>query len=88
MFQTPEGLKLCRARLTLVACDLPARAMLLGMKHHNGRCACLYCYHNGTTIGDDHLHRYWPYNPTAVGRTHDTIMRDVSEAVHSNTAVS
>ncbi|XP_062519358.1 uncharacterized protein LOC134194453 isoform X2 [Corticium candelabrum] len=87
-FQTAEGQQLCHARLTLVTCDLPARAMVSCMKQHNGICACIYCYHTGITVGDDHLHRYWPYNSTAACRTHESIIRDVLEAVQSKTAAS
>ena len=87
MLQTAEGLQLCRFRLALVTCDLPARAMVVAMKNHNGQCACLYCYHTGITVGDDHLHRYWPYDPIALRRSHASFIQDVSEAVHSNTPV-
>jgi hypothetical protein len=87
VFQTEEGLRLRRFRLVTVTCDLPARAMVVGMKNFNGISAYLYCYHRATTVGDDHLHRYWPYNPDTLDRTHASIIRDISEAVHSMTPV-
>ena len=57
----------------------------MSMKHHNGRYAC--CYNPGVTIGDDDLHRYWPYDPTADARSHESIMADIKEAMTAQTPV-
>ena len=56
--QTPSGDMLARAVLLACSVDLPARAMLLNMKQWNGIQGCLYCNHEGVTLGTDHLHRY------------------------------
>ena len=87
IFETGRGMQRCRARLVLVTCDLPARAMLLCMKNHNGISACCYCYHPGMTIGDDHLHRYWPYDSTFENRTHESMKQDVITATATHSAV-
>ena len=86
-FETARGMQRCRARLVLVTCDLPARAMLLCMKNFNGIAACCHCYHPGMTIGDDHLHRYWPYDGTLERRTHESMKQDVITATATNSAV-
>ena len=80
---TPEVLQHCRALLILITCDLPARAMVLCMKQHNGQHACPYCYNPGITVGDDHLHRFWPYKSDATARTHADVVGDVTQAVDS-----
>lgn len=67
--QTPCGDKVGRAILLSCSVDLPARAMLLNMKQWNGRHGCLYCNHEGVTLGTDHLHRYWPPKDSQVGLT-------------------
>ena len=87
MFETAEGCQHCTARLILITCDLPARAMLLCMKNHNGKCSCCYCHQEGVTVGDDHLHRYWPYDSNATPRSHDELRRAVIEAVNIQSPV-
>ena len=87
LFETARGMQRCRARLVLVTCDLPARAMLLCMKIVNGIAACCYGYHPGMTIGDDHLHRYWLYDGTLERRTHESMKQDVLTATATNSAV-
>lgn len=77
------------ARAILLSCsaDLPARAMLLNMKQWNGRHGCLYCNHEGVTLGTDHLHRYWPPKDSQV-RTHSSLMADAEAATKSGSPVS
>ena len=58
--------------------------MLLSMKQHNGVCACCFCYHSGMAIGDDHLHRYWPYDCNTVARSHESVLEDIREATESH----
>ena len=60
--QSPAGPNVARAILINCSVDLPARAILTNMKQWNGKYGCLYCEEEGTTIGDDHLHRYWLYS--------------------------
>ncbi|XP_062507169.1 uncharacterized protein LOC134183600 [Corticium candelabrum] len=80
-FKTAEGLQHCKVILIFITCDLPARAMILCMKQHNGQYACPYCYNPGVTIGSDHLHQYWPIKHDAIARTHASVVSDVTEAV-------
>ena len=87
LFETARGMQRCRARLVLVTRDLPARAMLLCMKNFNGIAVCCYCYHPGMTIGDDHLHQYWPYDGTLERRRHESMKQDVITATATNSAV-
>jgi hypothetical protein len=54
MFETPEGLQHCRAKLIIAIYNLPAREMLLCTKNYNGLSACCFGTHTGITIGDDH----------------------------------
>ncbi|XP_062507747.1 uncharacterized protein LOC134184148 [Corticium candelabrum] len=86
LFETARGMQRCRARLVLVTRDLPARAMLLCMKNFNGIAVCCYCYHPGMTIGDDHLHQYWPYDGTLERRRHESMKQDVITATATNSA--
>ena len=67
--------------------DLPARAIVSNMKQFNGRYGCLYCEEEGTTLGADHLHRYWPYKTNATPRTHSSLLRDTQKAVTTETCV-
>lgn len=86
--QTPDGI--VTARLILLNCsvDLPARAMVTNMKQWNGVNGCLYCEDQGTTIGTNHLHRYWPHQVHSMKRTHASLLRNAAEAVRLGTTVS
>lgn len=71
---TPAGDMTSRAILLNASVDLPARAMISNMKQWNGAHGSLYCEDQGTTVGGDHLHRYWPYRD-AVSRSHASLLR-------------
>lgn len=62
--------------------------MITNMKQWNGLNGCLYCEDAGTTVGGDHLHRYWPYEGLSVPRTHASVMNNAEEAVKKGDAVS
>lgn len=76
---TPAGDMTSRAILLNASVDLPARAMISNMKQWNGAHGCLYCEDQGTTVGGDHLHRYWPYRD-AVSRSHASLLRNAEMA--------
>lgn len=68
--------------------DLPARAMATNMKQWNGAYGCLYCEDSGTTVGGDHLHRYWPDQGASTARSHLSLLKNSQEAVQSGQPVS
>ncbi len=74
--QTPAGPLIARAILIASSFDLPARAIVTNMKLHG----CLYCEDLGTTVGGDHLHRYWPDEGPSVARTHASLMKHANDA--------
>lgn len=84
---TPDGPSIAHAILLSSSFDLPARAICLNMKQWNGAYGCAYCEDAGTTIGGDHLHRYWPYKDS-VARTHASLMQNAVNAVTCGNAVS
>ena len=84
---TPDGAMTLRAMVPLFNGDLPAKALVLEMKNHNGKCGCPHCETEGATREGDHLHRYWPYCP-AVLRTHTSVMHNAEEAIRNGYAVS
>ena len=77
----------CRAILLTCSVDLPARAMITNMKQWNGANGCLYCEEEGTTIGCDHLHRYWPYKDATL-RTRTSLLHNAEMAITTATTVS
>ena len=84
----PEGIITAHAILLQCSADLPARAPLTNMKQYNGCWRCLYCNSKGTTHGTDHLHRFWPHDPSSTLRSTQSIADDAHEAVHTGEAVS
>ena len=86
--QTPDGALIARAILLCCSFDLPARAIALNMKQWNGAYGCLYCEDMGTTIGGDHLHRYWPHQDSVQTRTHASVFQNAVDAVRTGNAVS
>ena len=85
--QTPAGVLVAGAVLLCCSVDLPARAMLMNMKQFNGTCGCLYYEDEGTTVGTDHLHRYWPKQNTSSPRTHSSILSNARDAITSGSVV-
>ena len=57
------------------------------MKQWNSAHGYLYCEDAGTTIGGDHLNRYWPYQDT-VARSHASLLQNAVDAVTTGDAVS
>ena len=86
--RTPEGNTTAHAILLQCSADLPARAPLTNMKQYNGCWGCLYCDNKGTTHGEDHLHRFWPHDPSSSLRSAQSIVDDACEAVCTGEAVS
>ena len=85
---TPAGVMVCRAILLNCSVDLPARAMITNMKQWNGENGCLYCEDTGTTIGSDHLHRYWPYKHATPARTKTSLLHNAQSALSTERVVS
>jgi hypothetical protein len=85
--QTPSGSLIARAMLLNCSVDLPARAMLVNMKQWNGVHGCLYCEDPGVTLGNDHLHRYWPHQDSSVLRNRASLLKNAELAIRSGTSV-
>lgn len=64
-----------------------SRAIVLNTKQWNGAHGSLYCKDKGTTVGGDHLYRYWPYC-SSNERTHASLLYNAENAVMTGTAVS
>ena len=71
----------------MLSADLPAKALVLNEKQYNGQYGCSYCESQGSTPPGDCLHRYWPYEPNIVLRTHAGVVENAKEAVRGNDAV-
>lgn len=84
---TPDGQYTAHAMLLQCSADLPARASLTYMKNFNGMWGCLYCMNPGKTEAPDHLHRFWPKDPSAVLRTKESYIEDGKMALSSGDAV-
>ena len=81
---TPAGEMVARVALLLCSVDLPARALVTNTKRWNG---CLYCESDGVTIGSDHLHRYWPYQPSSRLRSRELLLSNAEMAVTTGNTV-
>ena len=53
----PSGQMQAHAMLLHCSVDLPARALVLNMKHFNGQCGCCYCEDQEKTSPTNRLHR-------------------------------
>ena len=84
---TPSGAMVARAILLCCSVDLPARAMITNMKQFNGKHGCLYCEDEGTVIGSDHLHRYWPQKTSCTSRTHQSVLSNATDAIATGSVV-
>lgn len=87
LVKTSDGVKYARAIVLNCSVDLPARAMICNMKQFNGRHGCLYCEEEGTTIGQDHLHRFWPRQAVSVPRSHTSLLQNARMATTTGTVV-
>ena len=61
--------------------------MVLNEKQFNGQYGCSYCESEGSTPPGDHLHRFWPYEPNLVLRTHAGVVENAKEAMRENDSV-
>lgn len=84
---TPAGAMVARVALLLCSVDLPARALITHMKQWNGINGCLYCENDGVTIGSDHLHRYWPYQPSSRLRSRASLLSNAEIAITTGNTV-
>ena len=84
---SPQGKKVCRAIILQVSADLPARSRLANMKQFNGQYGCLFCENPGSTLPTDHLHRFWPDIPDSRLRSHESILKNASDATSKQQAV-
>ena len=85
---TPVGAKVARVALLLCSVDLPARTLITNMKQWNRLNGCLYCEGQGVTIGGDHLHRYWPYQPSSSLRSRASLLSNAEMVVITGNAVN
>lgn len=81
---TPAGMMLAGAILLSCSVDLPARAMIMNMKQFNGMYGCVYCEDQGTVVGSDHLHRYWPQQTASIPRS---LLSNAREAITTGSVV-
>ncbi len=83
------GLQKCKAMLLVASTDLPAKAELFCMKHHNGKCACPHCEAEGAPREGCPMQRNWPHQSSRASlRTHQKMLEYAQEANDSNEAVS
>jgi hypothetical protein len=54
-FQSPDGMKLLRAKLLLAVFDLPAKALATNFVQFNGYYSCTYCLDKGDRRGNTHI---------------------------------
>lgn len=86
---TPDGVKTCRAIISVCTVDLPARALVCNMKAFNGAYSCVTCLDEGdNTIGASPMVRYWPYNASCQVRSTTDVIDAFTDATTTNTAVS
>lgn len=85
---TPSGLLCAHAIMILAVPDLPARAIVMNMKHFNGKFACCRCEDEGETESGKPLHRWWPFQQNSIMRTHDSMMQNAIQATTSGDAAS
>ena len=67
--------------MLLFSCvDLPAQALMLNMKQFNERWGCNWCKDEGVPCATSHLHRNWPYKPSVVLRTHQSMLNNAHDS--------
>ena len=67
--------------MLLFSCvDLPAQALMLNMKQFNGRWGCNWREDEGVPCATSHLHRNWPYKPSVVLRTHQSMLKNAHDS--------
>ncbi|XP_019627756.1 PREDICTED: uncharacterized protein LOC109472429 [Branchiostoma belcheri] len=62
-----------KSKVFLIACtaDLQAKALVMNMKQHNGKCGCPKCKQPGTHIGHKQQWPYQVHDPKGPRRTHE-----------------
>lgn len=75
------GVVTAHAMLLQCSADLIARASMTNMKNFNGKWGCLYCLCPGSTSPTDHLHRFWPYDPSGGVRSPESFRGDGKQAL-------
>ncbi len=78
---TPAGKRVAKAALIICSCDLPARAIVLNTNQFNWGYACHMCEDPGVTEAGKPLHRFWPYNPRSIPRTHMSLLTCAKRAM-------
>ena len=86
---TPDGELSCRGMILTCSVDLPAKAAVCNMKGFNGAHSCVTCMDSGdNTVGESHMHRYWPFNPHCEIRSVDSVRNAFVKASQTGDAVS
>ena len=84
---SPVGAVTAHAMLIQCSAELIARASIVNMKNFNGQYGCLYCLSPGKTTATDHLHRFWPHDPSGHLRTTASFKEDGMQALLSGKTV-
>lgn len=75
-------------RISIVACDLPAKAAVQNFIGHNGKFGCSFCYHPGMPIanstGKGKTIRFVELNHTSQLRTHDETIQQSTKCSEKN----
>ncbi|XP_062502036.1 uncharacterized protein LOC134179161 [Corticium candelabrum] len=87
----PYGLEedvTCSAKAIVCTADLPAKADMLCMNHHNGKFSCLVCEEPDRQVarGRGHVHAI-PFNRALQKRTNESFVRNAHQAVTSSQTV-
>lgn len=76
--QTPDGIMNSKAMILLCTADLPAKAKVANSVQYNGYYGCNTCNIRGQYLGHNMC---WPYDPSAIIRSHQSILAHAKEAV-------
>lgn len=76
-FQSPDGVKLIRAKLLLAVFDLPAKAIATNFLQYNGYYSCTYCLDKGYHRRNVHI---FPPGENHTARSKASIDNNASEA--------
>ncbi|XP_019633233.1 PREDICTED: uncharacterized protein LOC109476669 isoform X3 [Branchiostoma belcheri] len=74
------------AKVFLVGCtaDMQAKALLINMKQHNGKCGCPKCLQEGTHAGHKQQYPFQTANPKGPKRTHEEARAHAEAALASS----
>ena len=72
----------CSDNALVCTADLPVKADMLCMNHHNGKFSCLVCEEPGRQVarGRGHVHAI-PFNRALQKRTNESFVRNAHHAV-------